>query len=101
MFLKYGIPEDVERHPSKPNLLPYETWRYNRLGRQTNVVFIFYDPDLATNDYPLLHSTKYGEENNPRWRSQLAAGNAGLTPQGIDYERDRTSRFNQDFEIDR
>jgi GWxTD domain-containing protein len=98
VFLKYGIPNDVERYPSKSNLLPYELWRYNRLGQQTNVIFIFYDPDLATNEYPLLHSTKYGEENNPRWRSQLS-NNGG--PDGVDFERDRTNRFNSDLEIDR
>lgn len=96
VFIKYGIPFDVERHPSKSNLLPYEIWRYNRLGSQTNVVFIFYDPDLATNEYPLLHSTKYGEINNPRWRSQLASD----VNQDVDFERDRRRRFKNDLEID-
>ena len=97
VFIKYGIPHDVERHPSKANLLPYEVWRYNRLGSQTNVLFVFYDPDLATNEYPLLHSTKYGEINNPRWRMELTNG----IDNDIDFERkDRTSRFNPDLEID-
>ncbi|MEM7370171.1 MAG: GWxTD domain-containing protein [Bacteroidota bacterium] len=96
VFIKYGIPYDVERHPSKANLLPYEIWRYNRLGSQTNVVFIFFDPDLATNEYPLLHSTKYGEVNNPRWRSQLTSD----VDSGVDFERNRTRRFKSDLEID-
>ncbi|MDX1909437.1 MAG: GWxTD domain-containing protein [Bacteroidia bacterium] len=96
IFLRYGIPSDVERFPAEPNLIPYEIWRYNRLGSQTNVIFVFYDADLATNDYPLLHSSKYGELNNPMWRSQLSINNQGRTPGGVDYERelDRTDRFN-------
>jgi GWxTD domain-containing protein len=87
-FLQYGIPNDVERYPHESGLMPYEIWRYNRLGSQTNVIFIFYDPDLATNEYPLLHSTKYGEISNPRWRAQLDARNGGRNSGQIDYEND-------------
>jgi GWxTD domain-containing protein len=82
IFMQYGIPNDVERFPSETGLLPYEIWRYNRLGPQTNVVFIFYDPDLATQEYPLLHSTKYGELSNPAWQRALIRG----ASQGIDFE---------------
>ncbi|MCB0846455.1 MAG: GWxTD domain-containing protein, partial [Bacteroidetes bacterium] len=85
VFLKYGIPQDVERFPAEANLIPYEIWRYNRLGAQTNVIFIFFDQDLSSNEYVLLHSTKYGEVNNPRWREQLR--NKGLTPGSVDYEQ--------------
>jgi len=100
VFLKYGIPNDVERFPSEPNLVPYEIWRYNRLDVQNNIVFIFFDPDLATNEYPLLHSNKYGEYNNPRWKSQLTTTNMGNTPGEIDFEANPLQgRYQPDLEI--
>ena len=84
VFLQYNIPNDIERHMSESFSVPYEIWRYNRLGAQANVVFIFYDRDLATNEYPLLHSNKYGEINNPRWQSMLIG--KGRVPSEVDYE---------------
>lgn len=86
VWMVYGAPNDIERYPSESSLLPYEIWRYNRISSQNNVVFIFYDPDLALGHYPLLHSTKYGEINNPRWRDQLFSRTSGDTPQTLDYE---------------
>lgn len=100
VFIKYGIPNDVERYPGEANLIPYEIWRYNRLGAQNNVIFIFYDSDLASNEYLLLHSTKYGEISNPRWKEQLQ--NKGLVPGTIDYERNNPleDRFNSKLDPD-
>lgn len=83
VFMIYGIPSNVERYPAETNLLPYEVWRYDRLAAQANVQFIFCDTDLATNEYTIIHSTKYGEVNNPRWRSIITKGMAPL-----DYEHD-------------
>ncbi len=99
VLLTYGIPNHVDRHPSETGLIPYEIWRYNRLGPQNNILFVFYDPDLATNEYQLLHSNKYGEINNPRWRTLLDARNKGQTSDIIDYERDRT-RYNPGLNLD-
>ena len=87
VWLTYGAPNDVERFPYESSLVPYEIWRYNRLESQTNVVFVFYEADRATEAYPLLHSTRYGELNNPRWREQLRATNAGRLPGNVDFER--------------
>lgn len=98
VFLSYGIPNDVERFPSEKNLSPYEVWRYNRLGSQTNVAFIFFDPDLATNEYPLLHSTKYGELNNPFWKTQLT--NSGRPGGGIDPEEEDNINLDSKLNID-
>lgn len=83
VFMLYGIPSNVERYPAETNLLPYEVWRYDRLGAQSSVQFIFCDTDLATNEYTIIHSTKYGELNNPRWRAIVTKG---VAP--IDYESD-------------
>ncbi|MEZ4774851.1 MAG: GWxTD domain-containing protein [Bacteroidia bacterium] len=87
-FIKYGIPSDVERYPGESSIIPYEIWRYDRLGAQNNVIFIFYDSDLASNEYVLLHSNKYGEISNPRWKEQLQ--NKGLVPGTIDFERNES-----------
>lgn len=87
VFLKYGIPSDVERYPNNTNMVPYEIWRYDRLGAQTNVIFVFYDPDMASDEYPLLHSSKYGEVYNPRWQEQVADRQSVHTPTSIDFER--------------
>lgn len=85
VFLEHGIPSDVERFPSAGSAtVPYEIWRYDRLGNQTNVIFVFFDPDVATDEYPLLHSSKYGEANNPNWKRQLVA--RGHLPSTGDYE---------------
>ncbi|MDP5171633.1 MAG: GWxTD domain-containing protein [Bacteroidia bacterium] len=89
IFLKYGIPNDVERFimgsQNQVGEIPWEMWRYNQLGAQNNVVFVFYDPDRATGEYPILHSTKYGEVYNPRWKEQIQIWNPN-TPMETDYE---------------
>lgn len=73
VLLTYGPPNDFEQHFYENDSYPYEIWRYNRLGVQSGVMFVFYDPDRATEDWPLLHSDKLGERNNPRWRLDLIA----------------------------
>jgi hypothetical protein len=35
------------------------------------VRFVFYNPDLVTNDFQLLHSNAIGEVSNYQWRLQL------------------------------
>lgn len=99
VMLTYGIPNHVDRHPSQTGMIPYEIWRYNRLGPQNSVMFVFYDPDLATNEYQLLHSNKYGEINNPRWKTLLDSRNKGQTSDLLDYESDKT-RYNPSLELD-
>lgn len=99
VFLKYGIPNDIERYPSESATIPYEIWRYNRLAAQTNVIFVFYDPDLATGEYPLLHSTKYGEIQDQRWRSQLSGAQKGLPGGEIDFERENTNGLDPKLQL--
>ncbi|MEL6590963.1 MAG: GWxTD domain-containing protein [Bacteroidota bacterium] len=98
VFLQYGIPNDIERFPGESTTVPYEIWRYNRVGAQTNIVFIFFDPDLALNEYPLLHSNKYGEINNPRWQSMLVG--KGRVPSELDYERTNSGFPNSKLNLD-
>ncbi|MEM1000401.1 MAG: GWxTD domain-containing protein [Bacteroidota bacterium] len=67
VMLTYGPPNDVERFPSSNTRYPYHIWRYNKIKTQANRIFIFFDPNMATGDYVLIHSDLNGEFNNPRW----------------------------------
>ena len=53
IFIKFGQPDDVERHPFEANSYPYEIWRYYSL--QKNFLFIdrtgFGDYDLHPSYY--------------------------------------------------
>jgi GWxTD domain-containing protein len=71
IFLKYGEPNEILSESGDPSAPPYQVWRYNFLGIQQEVKFVFYDPDLAGNNYILLHSTMRGEINNPQWKREL------------------------------
>jgi GWxTD domain-containing protein len=71
-YLKYGPPSDIEYHHSSVNGPPYEIWTYNTMfDGQINVYFVFYNADLVTNDFKLLHSTARGLFKNDRWREIL------------------------------
>jgi GWxTD domain-containing protein len=73
--LMYGTPNDVETKMNENDRYPSEVWKYNRLGAQSNVSFIFYDPDGVTGEWPLLHSDKIGESPNPRWKLDIVRRN--------------------------
>ena len=71
-YLKYGPPYDIEYHHSSVNGPPFEIWTYNTMpDGQVNVFFVFYNPDLVTNDFRLLHSTARGMFKNERWKEIL------------------------------
>jgi len=71
VFLKYGKPNSRMEVKSEPNSYPYEIWHYYQAKNFSNTKFVFYNPDLITNDYPLLHSNLPGELKNPQWKVQL------------------------------
>lgn len=71
IHLKYGSPNAIADRPNEPSAYPYQIWHYYRIGPRSNVRFVFYNPDLITNDYPLLHSDMQGELQNYRWESDL------------------------------
>ena len=76
VHLKYGAPNTVMDRPSEPSAYPYQIWQYYRIGQRSNVRFVFYNPDLVTNDYPLLHSEMQGELQNYRWQHDLHKRNS-------------------------
>lgn len=73
VYLKYGRPDDIITVENEMNAPPYEIWSYNKIDKtqQTNVKFLFYNPNLMVNGYRQLHSTCRGETNNPRWVTEL------------------------------
>jgi len=58
IFIKFGQPDDIERHPFEMNSNPYEIWRYYSLRK----VFLFIDR-LGFGDY-YLHPAYLDEEYN-------------------------------------
>ncbi len=73
IFLKYGRPNEFIAVEDEPIAPPYEIWAYHRIDKlnQSNVKFIFYNPNNAAGDYELLHSNCRAEINNPQWQLEL------------------------------
>ncbi|HET6244058.1 MAG: GWxTD domain-containing protein [Bacteroidetes bacterium] len=71
VFLQYGAPNTISQQYNEPSAYPYEVWHYYHIEKFNNRKFVFYNPDLGTNDFPLLHSDLFGEINNPRWQLML------------------------------
>lgn len=75
VYLQYGPPNTITESDHEPNSYPYEIWHYYQLMNQTNRKFVFYNPDLVTNDYELLHSDANGELSDYNWRVKLQKRN--------------------------
>ncbi len=76
IYLRYGPPNTVATRENEPSSYPYEIWHYyNTDDGQSNVKFVFYNPDLVTNHYVLLHSTAIGEIKDYRWQLRLQMRN--------------------------
>ncbi len=88
IYLKYGPPNTIADQPFEASssgltigdnsrdgdlgMVPYQIWQYYQLkDKQQNVKFVFANPNIATNDYALIHSTANGEINNPNWQYYL------------------------------
>jgi len=79
VYLQYGAPNQISDRPNEPSSYPYQIWQYYKVGKFNNKKFIFYLPDLVTNDYQILHSDVPGEMKNFRWETMLNQRN---TPNG-------------------
>lgn len=82
VYLQYGPPDSRNVVNTEPSAYPYEIWQYNSLvnksllltnafNRQSNRRFVFYNPDLVSNKYILIHSDARGEVLNTRWQTML------------------------------
>lgn len=71
VYLQYGPPNAIDRTDKDPSFYPYEIWHYYTLNNQRNKKFVFYNPDLVTNDYELIHSDANGEMSDPAWNKKI------------------------------
>jgi GWxTD domain-containing protein len=70
VYLKYGAPSDIERHPSESGEKPYEIWSYEHF--EGGVIFVFIDR-TGFGRYELIHSTKRGELSDANWQRYITA----------------------------
>jgi GWxTD domain-containing protein len=72
VYLLYGEPSEIERHPNQLEGKPYEIWNYN--GLEVGVYFVFADL-TGFSDYQLVHSTKRGEIRDDNWSNRINVAN--------------------------
>jgi len=97
VYLEYGEPNTIAKNYNEPSAYPYEIWHYYNLRNQRNRKFIFYNTDLSSNEFALLHSDAIGEPNDYQWRIHLRARDSGY--KSIDQtgkgETDWGSQYNE------
>jgi len=71
VYLQYGPPNKLVDITSEPNAYPYQIWFYYHIGKFNNRRFVFYNRDLSSNDYEILHSDMNGEKYNRQWDLDL------------------------------
>ncbi|MGA8263281.1 MAG: GWxTD domain-containing protein [Ignavibacteriaceae bacterium] len=72
VYIMYGEPSEIERHPNEGGKRPYEIWKYNDI--EGGVQFIFGDLTGFRN-YVLLSSTKRGEIQDDNWQQEISRVN--------------------------
>ncbi|MCK9613631.1 MAG: GWxTD domain-containing protein [Bacteroidales bacterium] len=75
VYLAYGQPNTISKNYFEPSAYPYEIWHYYALKNQKNKKFVFYNPDLVTNDFTLIHSDAIGEINDYKWQQKIYGRN--------------------------
>lgn len=71
VYLEYGKPDDVEIKSLNNQSQLYEIWHYYKLkGGGGNVIFAFQNSQTE-GGYRLIHSTAFGEIENPNWERIL------------------------------
>jgi GWxTD domain-containing protein len=78
VHLKYGAPNTITDRANDTDAYPYQIWHYYKAGRFNDKRFVFYLPDLVTNDYELLHSEVPGEVSNQRWNEIIHSRNTSM-----------------------
>ncbi len=67
ILIKYGVPDDIERHPVTIDSKPFEVWRYYR---ERGLRFIFID-ESGFNRYRLIFSNVEDEVTDPNWQNLI------------------------------
>lgn len=70
VHIVYGVPDEIERHPSEAESRPYEIWHYHSI--QGGVLFVFVQRSSG-GDYELVHSTHRNELRDDNWERYARA----------------------------
>ncbi|HEY9166060.1 MAG TPA: GWxTD domain-containing protein [Candidatus Kryptonia bacterium] len=71
VYIMYGPPDQVDRHPNEMDSKPYEIWYYNSL--EGGVTFDFVDRN-GFGDFVLVNSTARNEIRDDNWQQYLTTG---------------------------
>jgi GWxTD domain-containing protein len=69
VYIIWGPPDDIERHPADISNVAWERWHYYSL--EGGIEFIFADLSGFEN-YVQVHSTAKGEYRDPNWLERMA-----------------------------
>ena len=110
VYLQYGPPDVRNKFDTEPSAIPYEIWEYyslndksqmltNANNKQSTKKFVFYNPDLVSNKYTLIHSDAIGEINNYRWdllihSRETQSTNVDDTTAPVNFGGSSTENFN-------
>lgn len=86
VYLQYGPPNKMHREYNEPSAYPYEIWQYYKVNNQSNRKFVFYNPDLVTNDFTLIHSDATGETQDGNWQMVIHKRDTQINDIGRDYQ---------------
>jgi GWxTD domain-containing protein len=97
VYLQYGPPNSMIQSLNEPSAYPYEIWHYYSIGTQKNKKFVFYNPDMVTNDFILIHSDAAGELYDYKWKQRIYGRNSptnSIDSDGvIDHWGDRSDEY--------
>jgi GWxTD domain-containing protein len=69
VYIMYGPPDEIDRHPNETSSKPYEIWYYNSI--EGGVTFDFVDR-TGFGDYSLVNSTERSEIHDDNWQQYLS-----------------------------
>jgi GWxTD domain-containing protein len=72
VYIVYGPPDDIERHPNESDTKPYEIWTFNNI--QGGVEFDFLQR-IQGADYELVNSTHRNELHDANWMQYAQQAN--------------------------
>ena len=92
IFIRYGQPEEIERHDSDNIMKSYQIWYYtegvqgdpSRTSEGGRHFFVFGDR-RGIGRYEMMHSSARGELYNPNWRQDLQLMNEQYIQNARDY----------------
>lgn len=78
VYLQYGSPNSINENKFDPVAYPNEIWHYYNLRSQSNIKFVFYNPNISSKDFSLLHSDLRGEIQNSKWENVIYSRHEGV-----------------------